>query len=112
MLKNYFKIAIRNFRKNQLLSIINLGGLSIGIAAVLFIGMYIYGEINYDNFQKNKSSLYRAGFRFWREGKMLGEGPTFVPPFALDAQNEFPEIKTIARISSQRSVYLAYKDKM
>ena len=66
MLKNYFKTAWRNFQKNRILSFINLGGLSVGIAAVLLIGMYIYSETDYDNFQQNKFSLYRAGFQFWQ----------------------------------------------
>ena len=77
MFKNYFKTAWRNFRKNSILSLINLGGLSAAIAAVLLIGMYIYSETRYDNFQENKSSLYRVGFRFWQNGKLLGDGAAF-----------------------------------
>jgi putative ABC transport system permease protein len=111
MFRNYLKTAWRNFRKNRILSLINLGGLSAGIAAVLLIGMYIFGQTSYDNFQENKSSLYRVGFRFWQSGKLLGEGPTFTPPFAPDVQNEFPEIRSFTRISSERVAYITYKDK-
>ncbi|HYK45189.1 MAG TPA: ABC transporter permease, partial [Parafilimonas sp.] len=66
MFRNYFKTALRNFQKNKILSLINLGGLSIGIAAVLLIGMYINDETSYDNFQANKESIYRVGFHFWQ----------------------------------------------
>ncbi len=111
MLRNYFKTAWRNFQKNKILSLINLGGLSIGIAAVLLIGMYICSETSYDNFQQNKSSLYRVGFHFWQNGKLLGEGPQFTPPFAPDAQNELPEIRSFTRISSERVAYMTYNDK-
>jgi putative ABC transport system permease protein len=111
MFRNYLKTAWRNFRKNRILSLINLGGLSAGIAAVLLIGMYIFGQTSYDNFQENRSSLYRVGFRFWQSGKLLGEGPTFTPPFAPDVQNEFPEIRSFTRISSERVAYITYKDK-
>jgi putative ABC transport system permease protein len=111
MFRNYLKTAWRNFQKNRVLSLINLGGLSAGIAAVLLIGMYIFGQTNYDNFQENKSSIYRVGFRFWQNGKILGDGPTFTPPFASDAQNEFPEIRSFTRISSERVAYITYKDK-
>jgi len=111
MLRNYFKTAWRNFQKNPILSLIKLGGLSVGITAVLLIGMYIYGETSYDDFQQNKSSLYRAGFHFWQNGKLLGEGPQFTPPFAPDAQNELPEIRSFTRISSERVAYMTYNDK-
>lgn len=111
MLKNYFKTAWRNFQKNKILSVINFAGLAIGIAAVLLIGMYIYSETGYDNFQQNKSSLYRVGFHFFQGGKLMGDGPTFTPPFGPDALNEFPEIKSFTRISSERVAYITYDDK-
>jgi len=111
MFRNYLKATIRNFQKNKILSVINLGGLSIGIAAVLLIGMYIYTETGYDNFHQNKSSLYRAGFRFWQNGKLVGDGAQFTPPFGPDVQNEFPEIKSFTRISSDRIAYITYNDK-
>ena len=111
MFKNYLKTAWRNFRKNRILSVINLGGLSIGIAAVLLIGIYIYSETGYDDFQQSKSSLYRVGFHFWQNGKSLGEGPEFTPPFGPDAKNEFPEIRAFTRISSERTAYVTYNDK-
>jgi putative ABC transport system permease protein len=111
MFRNYLKTAWRNFQKNKILSLINLGGLSAGIAAVVLIGMYIYGQANYDNFQEGKSSKYRVGFRFWQNGKLLGDGPTFTAPFAPDVQNEFPEIRSFTRISSERVAYVTYKDK-
>ncbi len=111
MLKNYLKTAIRNFLKNRIMSFINLGGLSIGIAAVLLIGIYISNETGYDSFQKNKSSLYRAGFHFWQNGKLMGDGAQFTAPFGPDAQNEFPEIRSFTRVSSERVAYISYKDK-
>ena len=111
MFKNYFKIAFRNFKKNKTLSLINLGGLSVGIAAVLLIGLYIFGQSSYDTFHENKASLYRVGFNFWQKGKFFASGAHFTPPFGPDAQAEFPEIKSFARISSRRTAYIAYKDK-
>lgn len=111
MLKNYLKTALRNFQKNKALSIINLGGLSIGIAAVLLIGMYIYTETGYDSFHRNKSSLYRIGFSFWQNGKLMGTGAQFTPPFGPDAMNEIPGIESFVRISSDRVAYISYRDK-
>jgi len=111
MFANYLKLAWRNAVKNKLLSFINIGSLSVGIAAVLMIGLYIYSETSYDRFQQNKSSVYRVGFKFWQSGKLLGEGAEFTPPFAADAQRELAGIKTFTRVSSPRTAIISYYDK-
>ncbi len=48
MLKNYFKVAWRNLRKNPSSSFINIGGLSIGMAVAMLIGLWIYDEWSFD----------------------------------------------------------------
>jgi len=48
MIKNYFKIAWRNIRKNKVSSIINIGGLTIGMAVAMQIGLWIYDELSFD----------------------------------------------------------------
>jgi putative ABC transport system permease protein len=42
MIKNYLKIAFRNVVKNRFSSIINIGGLAIGMAVAMLIGLWIY----------------------------------------------------------------------
>lgn len=111
MFKNYLKTALRNFRKNTALSLINFGGLSVGIAAVLLIGLYVYGEMGYDDFQQNKAVLYRTGYEFMQNGKVIGEGPEFTALFGPDAQSEFPEVKAFTRLSSERVAYITYNGK-
>jgi len=111
MFSNYLKTTWRNLRRNPLLACINIGGLSVGIAAVLMIGLYIYGETGYDRFHQNHASIYRVGYRFLQSGKLIGEGPEFTPPFAPDAQRELPGIASFTRVSSPRTAYISYGDK-
>ncbi|HET9056988.1 MAG TPA: ABC transporter permease [Chitinophagaceae bacterium] len=111
MIKNYIKIAWRNLLQNRILSFINILGLSIGMAAVLIIALYIKTESGYDNFHKNQSNLYRVGFNYWAEGKLRGNAPQFTPPFGPDAASEFPEIQSFVRISSEKTAYLSYGEK-
>lgn len=106
MIRSYLKTVWRNFERNKLFSFINLIGLSVGIAAVLLIGIYFQNELSYDNFHKNKDSLYRVGFEFFNKGKSLGKGPVFTPPFGPDAQSEFPEIQSFCRISEHHEVFI------
>lgn len=57
MLKNYFKIAWRNLVKTKGYSFINIGGLAVGMAVAMLIGLWIYDELNYDKYHKNYESI-------------------------------------------------------
>ena len=53
MIKNYFKIAWRNLVRSKGYSAINIGGLAVGMAVAILIGLWIYDELTYDKFHKN-----------------------------------------------------------
>ena len=54
MLKNYFKIAIRNLFKNKVYSFINISGLAVGMAATILIGLWVADELTQNSyFNKN-----------------------------------------------------------
>lgn len=60
MLKNYFKIALRNFRKNKVTTLINVSGLSIGISAALIIFMVVQYGFSFDKYEPGKERIYRV----------------------------------------------------
>src|SRR5580704_7131215 len=60
MLKNYFRISVRNLRKNKSYAIINILGLAIGIAVCLLIFLVISFETSFDNYHKNHNRIYRV----------------------------------------------------
>jgi ABC-type antimicrobial peptide transport system permease subunit len=53
MLKNYIKIAWRNLIKNKAFSLINIGGLAVGMAVVILISLWIYDEVTFNRYHKN-----------------------------------------------------------
>ncbi len=59
MITNYLKTAIRNLLRNKTFSLINILGLSIGMAACLLIMLWIQDELNFDTFHKSKDKMYR-----------------------------------------------------
>ncbi len=59
MLKNHLRIAWRSLLKSKVFSIINIIGLSIGLCAAMVIGAIVYYDFSFDNFHKNKDSIYR-----------------------------------------------------
>ncbi|MEI9908192.1 MAG: FtsX-like permease family protein [Bacteroidota bacterium] len=60
MIKNYFLIAIRNFWKHRIFSIINIAGLAIGISAALVIYLLVSYEFSFDKFHKDRERIYRV----------------------------------------------------
>lgn len=57
MFKNNIKIAWRNLKKNKGYSIINIGGLAVGIAVVMIIGLWIYDEITFNTKHENYGQI-------------------------------------------------------
>jgi len=53
MIRNYLKIAWRNLIKNKVSSLINIGGLAVGMAVVILIGLWIYDELTFNKYHKN-----------------------------------------------------------
>ena len=57
MFKNYFKIAWRNLVKNKGYSLINIGGLAVGMAVAMLIGLWVYDEITFNESHQNYESI-------------------------------------------------------
>jgi predicted permease len=60
MFKNYFTIALRNFLRNKVFSVINVMGLSIGISAALVMFLIVYYEFSFDTFEPDADRVYRV----------------------------------------------------
>ncbi|RRB00157.1 ABC transporter permease [Larkinella rosea] len=52
MIRNYFKIALRNFVKHKGYSAINVSGLAAGMAVAILIGLWIYDELSFNTYHK------------------------------------------------------------
>ncbi|WP_026632299.1 ABC transporter permease [Dyadobacter alkalitolerans] len=53
MIRNYLKIALRNLLKNKGYSVINIGGLAIGMAVAMLAGLWIYDELSFNKNHEN-----------------------------------------------------------
>ncbi|OQP39911.1 ABC transporter permease [Niastella yeongjuensis] len=60
MFKNYLKTAWRSIVRNKAFSLINITGLSIGMAASLLVFIVVQYELSYDKFQPNYNRIYRV----------------------------------------------------
>jgi putative ABC transport system permease protein len=57
MLKSYFKIAWRNLLKNNVYSVINIGGLAVGMGVAILIALWVVDELNYDKHHANYARI-------------------------------------------------------
>jgi len=97
MFKNYLKTAFRNLKRNKSYAIINVLGLTVGIAASLLIFLVIQYETSFDNFHKKKDKIYRIATEFHtQDGIGYSDGVSF--PVAAAMRIDFPQIKEVAAI--------------
>lgn len=92
MFRNYFKIALRNLRKNKVYAFINVTGLAMGMACALFILAYIKNEMSYDRFHKDRNHIYQVLTHMGIRNNSIS--PTLLGP---KLKEEFPEVVEAAR---------------
>lgn len=102
MIRNYFKIAIRNLLRHRAFSIVNITGLGIGIASCIILFTVIKHELSYDHFQPNYNNIFHVVTQ-----DKNSEGLSFTPgiPFpALEALRlEYHNVKSGALLANYGS---------
>ena len=63
MIKNYGKVTLRNFNRHRGHSVVNLAGLTVGMACFLLIVMWVRDELSYDRWHEHSDQTYWVTFR-------------------------------------------------
>lgn len=97
MILSYFTVAFRNLLRHKLFSVINIGGLAVGLAAFWMIALYIGNELSFDRYHENSGRIYRiAQHAEWDGGSFHG---AITPvPYAAAMKTDFPEVEETVRI--------------
>jgi putative ABC transport system permease protein len=107
MLKNLLKHSVRSFKRQVSYVIINILGLSIGIACSLLIALYIINESTYDRYNLKRDRIFRTIL----DGKISGQAITiFASPSVLGPTllKEFPEVEDFCRMSGDGPTTVEY----
>jgi putative ABC transport system permease protein len=99
MIRNYFKIALRNIKRYYAYSILNISGMAIGMASAILILLWVQFEWSYDRHFKNADELYRLiEKQYFSAGEVSSLAAT---PGALASalKKEYPEIIRSSRYS-------------
>ncbi|HEY2727434.1 MAG TPA: ABC transporter permease, partial [Parafilimonas sp.] len=110
MIKNFFKVAFRNLLRNKAFSIINIAGLTIGMASAILILLWVQNEMSYDRFHANGDRLYEVFGNDVSDGKLNTSSatPEIMAPILT---NDVPEIEKVSRITWGENYLLSVGDK-
>lgn len=106
MFTNYLKTALRNIQRHKVYSLINIFGLSLGLASCLLIYLWIHDEKQYDQFHENRERIYQV----------YSEGPGGIftgsfYPLAKAIKEEVPGIEEALRVHTRPNGLLKYQEK-
>ncbi len=87
MLKNYFKVALRNLQRHPAYAFINVTGLAVGMTCCLLILLFVRDELSYDRFHENADRVYRI-VSDWGNFSV----PSTNPPVINRLGPDFPEV--------------------
>ncbi len=106
MIINYFKVAFRSIFRNKIQALINITGLSIGLASAILILLFVWYEFSYDKFHPDVKNTYLVYSYLpgitWGEENQKSTSSMLVPTI----KEQFPEIKYASRIM-ERKILLA-----
>lgn len=110
MVKNFFKIAIRNLLKYKTYTFINIAGFAVGLASCIVILLYISYELSYDKFHDKAENIYRVTAK----GKVANNEFNLAvigPPVAKALLNDFSSIVNAVRLQGSQNMLIRTGDK-
>jgi putative ABC transport system permease protein len=96
MLKNLFKTALRHILKHFGYSVLNILGLTMGIASALFLIIYVTDEISYDRYHEKADRIYRVSSKISEPDDQF----TWIVaqiPFGPQVVKDYPEVQSFVR---------------
>jgi putative ABC transport system permease protein len=97
MFKSYFKTGVRNLWRSKLHSVLNITGLTFGIASFLLIGLYVFDELTFDQHHSNAGRIYRVV----EHKNVRGEASTIAAAgfmLAEESKISVPEVENTTRM--------------
>lgn len=98
MFQNFFRIALRQLKKQGVYSVIKIGGFALGIATCLLIALYIRSESGYDRGYVHSDRLYRLMTSYRRDNGTFSKSPAFPAPMARSISTDFPQVEQTGRL--------------
>jgi putative ABC transport system permease protein len=112
MIRNYFKIALRNIFMHKGYAAINIAGLAIGIAACLLILQYVQQELSYDQFHTKKDQIYRVTQDRYNDGALSTQWAAGAYAVGNSFKEAFPEIQDYVKINQAGDIVIKENNRL
>jgi putative ABC transport system permease protein len=110
MIRNFFKLTLRNLLKQRFSSFVNIVGLAMGFACFIVIGLYVYDENRYDLFHEKGDRVYRLYNNTFNPERLLSYAPALFYEPLLEG---LPEAEAVTRlINPYGGAPVSYEEKM
>lgn len=99
MILNFLRIALRQFTKHKVYSLINVLGLSMGLCCFILLSLFVNRELSFDSFQSNKDTVYQL---YLADSAKAEEGFTYSTMAAMgpEVTEQIPELVNYARFGN------------
>lgn len=111
MIRHYLIIALRNLARHKGLSLINILGLSIGIACFSLFLLYTVNEFSFDRFHLNASRIYRV-YEWWASNDRQGSEPASATPLGPALKQDLPDVENFVRYKSDGEKFIRVGDRV
>ena len=98
MLRNYLLTTWRNISRRKAFTLLNISGLSIGLAASLLILQYVKDELSYEDFHENAQHIYRVQYDRFRDKDLIFQCATVFNKIGPALKADYPEIEKFCRL--------------
>jgi putative ABC transport system permease protein len=97
MIRNYFRVILRNLARNKFYSSINIIGLAVGLATCLLIFLYVVDELSFDRFNKKADRIFRVNneVRFGDNYFDLAQTPALM---GVTMMKDFSQVEQYTRL--------------
>jgi putative ABC transport system permease protein len=98
MIKNYLLTTLRSISKRKGFTLLNILGLSIGLAASLLILQYVKDELSYDDFHEHGHEIYRVQYDRYRDRDLIFQCASVFNKVGPALKADYPEVENFCRL--------------
>ena len=112
MFQYYLKMALRNQAKNKLFSLVNVLGLSVGLAVTVLIINYVIFEFSFDKMHRKRDRIYRVESRFYEGDRLTDDWATSSFGYGSAISKEMTGVEDFVRIGVHNTEQIvSYREK-
>ncbi|QHV94460.1 ABC transporter permease [Spirosoma endbachense] len=104
MFRNYLKIAFRNLNAQRAYTLLNVVGLTIGMAGGLLIFLFIYHHLNTDRHHAKFDRIYRIVLDLHLDDGSIEHYPEAPLPMSKTLRTDYPQVDQAAFLRMNRSL--------